>query len=505
MKTLRNQIIGTLALVGLSACQPSKTVHIYDHSPTTASAQSGPQGEPKSGILQGTINGGGGKGVLCERDGKSTLEVLDLYEGRVLYQRKPKEINVSNEAEMIAAASKLVAGHFLGQSGEQNKEVSDYFNREIIVPLVKSIRYIDGQLQVKETNDSKEPLTERGCKVVQIAVYHNESVLLINQDFWQKLDWRNRTALILHELVYRYGRGVLNESDSTNTRKLVAFLMSKEGAVNSWGRYANQGYDADYTVCNLKDKNGLDQGNIAFNPMPEKKGQIGTEVVFRSVGQLKTGFLATYGEIDYANVFQDLAQGRGFSGSFNIRADGFDHIGVGYAEISLQPANPPSACGESGKWAQASCLNRTMGPDSHHIYVGELRLDGPRGQTFALNCEDFRRLYSCQTKGRLGKEFENLELEISPAAVVILKKSLDHEGQTIIADAGRVTHPQKGDGGLYFGSGNLVIDGLVVGKEIEIEVPLNTETGGLRTIKTTIRYQSEKGTVEAKDIQCQAI
>ncbi len=495
MKNQINQILAILALIGLSACQPSKTVRVYEPSPTATTTQTQAQGEPKIGTLQGTINGGGGKGVLCQRDGKTTLEVLDLYEGRVLYQRKPKDLKVTNEREMIEAVSELLSEHII--SDEENKDARAYFDDEIIAPLVKSIRYIDGQVRVKETNDSKEPLIEQGCQVVQIAVYHDESILLINQKFWQKLDWRNRTALILHEVIYRFGRGNLDESDSTNSRKLVAFLMSKEGAISYGGRYVNNGYAVNEMFCDLKDKNGLVQGSINFNSKPVKNGQIGTEVVFKSLKPLKTGFLATYGDIDHSNVFQDLARDQVFTGSLKVIADGFDHIGLGYAQISLAAGNRPSACGENEKWPNLLCHNQPEGD----AYVGELQLDGRRTETYALTCEEFSREYSCQWNGQLGKEFENITLGLGPR-LATLSLNRGPDTRWIMKEARRVVNPQNNTG-LYLGSGVFEVDGLV-GNDLEIEVPPNAETGSLRNFKTTIRYQTEKGTVEAKDIQCKA-
>ena len=62
------------------ACQPkSDTINNY--------FDSGKVTEQKDEMVEGTINGGGGKGIRCVDpvSRKTTLQLLDLYEAQVLY------------------------------------------------------------------------------------------------------------------------------------------------------------------------------------------------------------------------------------------------------------------------------------------------------------------------------------------------------------------------------------------------------------------------------------
>ncbi len=70
-------ILATLSL--LTAC--SKETKIIERVPDSPLKK-----DNTDPVFQGVINCGGGKGVLCNKDGTQTVEPLDLYEAKEIYE-----------------------------------------------------------------------------------------------------------------------------------------------------------------------------------------------------------------------------------------------------------------------------------------------------------------------------------------------------------------------------------------------------------------------------------
>lgn len=88
----------------LAACSPETKVQLVPSgapAPVEETAQ-------KNNTIEGTVNGGGGKGVLCTKNGQETLEILDLYEGRALYELKYSSKYASLDEAMKAATEKYL-------------------------------------------------------------------------------------------------------------------------------------------------------------------------------------------------------------------------------------------------------------------------------------------------------------------------------------------------------------------------------------------------------------
>ena len=178
--------------------------------------------------VEGTINGGGGKGVLCRNNKTVTVETLDLYEGKVLYGL---ELNhtAAGQDQAIELFADLMTKHFWNPSTIALDEFKAHFKEQIINMFLKNIRFISPDKKLKLISDSFEPLVQQGCEIVQVAIYYDDSILLVDQSLWNQMNWVNRIGLLAHEFIYLLDRQN-GSKNSISTRKLVGQLFSVKGA-----------------------------------------------------------------------------------------------------------------------------------------------------------------------------------------------------------------------------------------------------------------------------------
>lgn len=200
-------------------------------------------------LAEGTVNGGGGKGVLCIRNGVQTVETLDLYEANVLYGLK-STYNPQTETEAMDLFATLLTKHFWNPSSMPLDEYKKFFLERIQNIFLKDIKFISPDKKLNFTYDSFEPLIEKNCEMVQVAHYYDESILLIDQTLWNQMNWLNKMALLTHEAVYSLDRSN-GSTNSIASRKLVGQLFSPKGA-----RPKADGIPSDRTQfasCHLSD------------------------------------------------------------------------------------------------------------------------------------------------------------------------------------------------------------------------------------------------------------
>ena len=217
-----------LSVFGLVSCTTNETNKYYNAAETPSSPES-PSNTPNTNTtVEGVINGGGGKGALCMKKGEKQLSVLDLYEGSFLYDLSYEKHKPKNEQEMLELVKRLSFKHLdMGLDDEGTKENHEDFSKRLD-ELYKGIRYTKKAQRLKDSKDSFEPVIDTSCEVVQIALYYDESVLIVDQEYWDMLDWQNRAALLLHEMMYFMARQG-GETNSMQTRKLVGHMMSDKG------------------------------------------------------------------------------------------------------------------------------------------------------------------------------------------------------------------------------------------------------------------------------------
>ncbi len=217
---LRSYIIISTILFLVACDQRTSIVYTSDNPENTAKPI-----ESETPRLEGVINGGGGKGVLCTINGQKKLEVLDIYEGRNIYNLTYPILK--NDKESFKYFSEKLTRHFSDGTTKTNNNITnediDTFGNFSKVKFTKK-----GQ-KLKQTNDAFAPYMEENCEEVQIAIYYNESSLLIDKELWDMLDPLNKNALIVHEFLYLKFRTEHDQVTSIDTRKLVGYIFSNEG------------------------------------------------------------------------------------------------------------------------------------------------------------------------------------------------------------------------------------------------------------------------------------
>jgi hypothetical protein len=161
--------------------------------------------------------GNGGFSVVC-RDNAGAItsaEILDIYEGRILYKRTYPTDQKTVPELIKGAIEKLQDYSYF--SGKLRKEILSIEKNTVFIP--------EGN-ELESTDDAFPPIKKTGCKFEQLANYTNAGEVLISQEIFDKLDNLNKAALILHEAIYSIRRKSVGDTTSQTTRRLVAQLLA---------------------------------------------------------------------------------------------------------------------------------------------------------------------------------------------------------------------------------------------------------------------------------------
>ncbi|MGZ3794080.1 MAG: hypothetical protein ACXVCP_17125 [Bdellovibrio sp.] len=250
----------------LNACSPGAKETVVLPGTSTAD-ESKTSTTLKNNMIEGTVNGGGGKGVLCKKSGQETLETLDLYEGRVLYGQKYSQ-KFSSLDEALSKIQKDYLAYFsepLNRTTDGNAEGIGPSYKESIEKAAalemsrtrEKIKFIGSGKTLNSTNDANEAVIEEQCSSAQIAVYYDENVLLVNKQLWDKLDYINQAALLYHEVLYKKARE-RGETSSVKTRRIVANLLSDDGLIFKLGVPKEEVYFVTTYGCPSHDEPGAE-------------------------------------------------------------------------------------------------------------------------------------------------------------------------------------------------------------------------------------------------------
>lgn len=172
--------------------------------------------------------GNGGYSIVC-RDANNEItsaELLDIYEGRILY-KKNYAVDLNSIEDLISVAKSRMAEFSLFVEKMQ-KEI-DYIHANTI--------YIPEGNELEPTDDAFPPIKKTGCKFEQLANYTNGGEVLISQEIFDKLDNVNKAAMLVHEAVYSIRRKSLGDTTSQTSRRLVSQLMAQnpdQEIINRW-------------------------------------------------------------------------------------------------------------------------------------------------------------------------------------------------------------------------------------------------------------------------------
>ncbi len=204
----------------------------------------------------GVMNGGGGKGVIC-RDSQSkvtSVELLDLWEARVIYGKIPKQpgLSVQDQTKRLIAnlknsiysvgfsysssyANNHGGNNSVSLNGAEAVEAALTDGISIFLsPNNPKVHWLIGA-NIKLTDDSYEVVTPSDCSIEQVAKYidtNNGGMVLVNKDLADKMDNVNKAALYVHEAYYAFIRKFGTEYSSIRVRRAIGFAMSDYQFIN---------------------------------------------------------------------------------------------------------------------------------------------------------------------------------------------------------------------------------------------------------------------------------
>lgn len=195
----------------------------------------------------GTRDGGGGIGVRCgER-----LELLDLHEARLNGLKNP--YSPQSEKETIDDVTTLF-GNLMWVSFNGSHEEYKSALTTLITPMfdggsvddLYKVKYVDS---LPLTDDVGKYKIRPGCHLEQIAYFDDTISTLFIAKNWRELDWIDRGALVMHELVYYADRRNAMEyfednikMTSVRARAFVGHLFSTATITPHSDSIPNSGY-----------------------------------------------------------------------------------------------------------------------------------------------------------------------------------------------------------------------------------------------------------------------
>jgi len=165
--------------------------------------------------------GNGGAGVYCQATTNSPerLQLLDIYEGQILLGISPIESSVPYEKQAMSHAAYL----------DNLIDNKDSYFEERITHIMSMLRFLPVGVGLGNTNDLNNIIYPKNCQIVQVLNYTDQDVIYVDSDLWAKFSETEKTAAILHEVVYEYFRAensfIVGDRDSIRTRRVIAFLL----------------------------------------------------------------------------------------------------------------------------------------------------------------------------------------------------------------------------------------------------------------------------------------
>lgn len=162
--------------------------------------------------------GNGGYSVVCRNESGQIVsaELLDLYEGRIIYKKSylPSENSIDEIIQI--SLRKIDDNTFLNFI---KNELSKFEKNKIFIPSGN---------ELEPTDDALPTIRKKGCNFEQLANYQSSGEILISEEIYNHLDNKNKAALTLHEVIYSIRRKSVRDVTSQVTRKIVSQLLATE-------------------------------------------------------------------------------------------------------------------------------------------------------------------------------------------------------------------------------------------------------------------------------------
>lgn len=177
---------------------------------------------------QGTVDGGGGKGVVCKAaDGSETVKILDLFESEIVRSEatEPNIASASTLEDMVTIATRKLTVMLRDpmslsfSEGELKTYIANFLKTEF------DDRLKPQRTPLPLTADATVPTLPKNCQTVQIAIWQPNGEIALDLNLWEKLGVRDQAALKLHEYVYFYARKE-GATTSDETRWLIGSAFS---------------------------------------------------------------------------------------------------------------------------------------------------------------------------------------------------------------------------------------------------------------------------------------
>ena len=184
--------------------------------------------------LTGPSDGGGGKGVVCRKNGKTSVELLDLWGARNVYKRT---IVVSNAdaGDQAYQAFDRMRGAFSGERVIGIWQIESAFWDQQAYRMAERDSQNDHFISIRKpnklapTNDSFEEVVpnDPDCTIEQLANNNLDGAQIkFNDDLIDLMDNTNRAALYLHEALYTVLHREADETTSIRIRRTIGFVFS---------------------------------------------------------------------------------------------------------------------------------------------------------------------------------------------------------------------------------------------------------------------------------------
>ncbi len=169
----------------------------------------------------------------------TSVEVLDLWEAKIIFQRTIQYSPDSVEVQVQRAFKNIKNSmNFDWREGPKSKTIIyDWLfslSEPFLLKVHEDILRLSGT-ELQEVPDSFEQARPADGQVHQLMVYNDNSLtpkILLNEDLWDRMDNTNKAAAVVHEAFYKFLRDQSPEVDSRRVRRAVGLAMSGYQFVN---------------------------------------------------------------------------------------------------------------------------------------------------------------------------------------------------------------------------------------------------------------------------------
>lgn len=187
--------------------------------------------------------GNGGYAVVCRDQNESILsaELLDIYEGRIIYKKTFSYGEHSREEIVNSGISKLTDPLFINFL---KKEISLIERNSIFIPVGN---------ELEATEDAFPAIKKSGCRFEQLANYQKSGEILISEEIYNHLNELNKAALTLHEAIYSIRRKSVGDKTSESARKMTSQLLAMNTDFEMIGKWISDTFyrPNNTTPCGL--------------------------------------------------------------------------------------------------------------------------------------------------------------------------------------------------------------------------------------------------------------